>query len=157
QILSVTYDNTSNNDVMVDGLKDLLPDFGRAASHTQCFFHTVNLIAKSLLGEFNITKKAKAGRETDNDVASDTSDMELADLSNEVQSEDASANVGDEELPDNEDGWVDEVALLDQDEQIELQRNIQPVKLVLLKVRQKKCKHTLILTAPSSCASFLTN
>ncbi|KAG0699300.1 hypothetical protein DFH29DRAFT_809241 [Suillus ampliporus] len=59
--------------------------------------------------------------------------MEFADLSNEVEREDASANV-DEELPDNEDGWVDEVALLDQDERIELQRDIQPVKLVLLKL-----------------------
>jgi hypothetical protein len=62
--------------------------------------------------------------------------MEFADLSNEVEHEDTSANV-DEELPDNEDGWVDEVALLDQDEhwQIELQREIRLVKLVLLKVR----------------------
>jgi hypothetical protein len=77
---------------------------------------------QSLLHEFDVTKKANA-RETDDDVASDMSDMEFADLSNEVKREDASANV-DEELPDNEEGWVDEVALLDQDEQIELQRDI---------------------------------
>lgn len=94
----------------------------------------MNLIAKSLLHEFDVTKKAEAARETDDDVASDTSDTEFADLSNEVEREDASADV-DEELPDNEDGWVDEVALLNQDERIELQRDIRPVKLVLLKVR----------------------
>ncbi|KAG0696295.1 hypothetical protein DFH29DRAFT_791569, partial [Suillus ampliporus] len=84
-------------------------------------------------------KKAEAARETDDDVASDTSDTEFADLSNEVEREDASANV-DEELPDNEDGWVDEVALLDQDERIELQRDIRPVKLVLLKLRKLSYK-----------------
>lgn len=140
---------------MVDGLKDLLPDFGGAASHTQCFLHTVNLITKSLLREFNVTKKADA-RETNDDVASDMSDTEFTDLSNEVERENASANV-DEELPDNEEGWVDEVALLDQDERIELQRDIRPVKLVLLKVRQKILKRISILMTPSSCTSFLTN
>jgi hypothetical protein len=108
---------------MVDKLEDLLPDFGGAASHTWCFLHTVNLIAKFLLREFNIMKKAEAARETDDDVASDTSDTEFADLSNEVQHENTSADV-DEELPDNEDGWVDEVVLLNQDERIELQRDI---------------------------------
>ncbi|KAG2105394.1 hypothetical protein BD769DRAFT_1311636, partial [Suillus cothurnatus] len=53
QILSVTCDNASNNNIMVDKLEDLLPDFGGAVSHTWCFLHTVNLITKSLLREFN--------------------------------------------------------------------------------------------------------
>ncbi|KAG2088738.1 uncharacterized protein F5147DRAFT_531761, partial [Suillus discolor] len=53
QILSVTCDNTLNNNIMVGGLEDLLPGFGGAASHTWCFLHTVNLIAKSLLCEFD--------------------------------------------------------------------------------------------------------
>jgi hypothetical protein len=70
----ITSDNASNNNVMVGGLEDLLPDFGGAASHTQCFLHTVNLIAKSLLREFDVMKKADV-RETDDDVASDMSDM----------------------------------------------------------------------------------
>jgi hypothetical protein len=99
---------------MVDKLEDLLPDFGGAVSHTWCFLHAVNLIAKFLLCKFNIMKKAEAARETDDDVVSNTSDTEFADLSNEVEHGDTSADV-DEELPDNEDGWVDEVVLLNQD------------------------------------------
>lgn len=148
-MLSVTCDNASNNNVMVDELADLLPNFGGRASHTRCFLHTVNLIAKSLLREFDVTKK-NAAAALDNVPGDDDDGIvnELADLSadSERDLEESHVvgeyNVGeDDDLLDNEEGWVDEVALLPQDEQIELQRNIRPVKLVLLKVMQK---HTSI-------------
>ncbi|KAG2060744.1 hypothetical protein BDR06DRAFT_837354, partial [Suillus hirtellus] len=45
-------DNASNNTVMIDELSTALPDFGGKASHTWCFLHTINLVAKSLLHEF---------------------------------------------------------------------------------------------------------
>ncbi|KAG1812699.1 hypothetical protein EV424DRAFT_1277463, partial [Suillus variegatus] len=53
QILSVTCDNASNNNVMVENLAAEVPAFGGAASHTRCFLHTVNLVAKSLIREFD--------------------------------------------------------------------------------------------------------
>jgi peptidoglycan hydrolase CwlO-like protein len=94
----------------------------------------VNLIAKSLLREFDVTKKnADAAL---NNVEEDDEDIvrELADLSADVER--GENDIRDEEdLEDNEEGWVNEVALLPEDEKIELQRNIRPVKLVLLKVR----------------------
>ncbi|KAG2053514.1 hypothetical protein BDR06DRAFT_886001, partial [Suillus hirtellus] len=49
QMLSVTCDNALNNSVMVDELEILVPKFAGEASHTQCFLHTINLIAKSLI------------------------------------------------------------------------------------------------------------
>ncbi|KAG1852960.1 hypothetical protein C8R48DRAFT_563910, partial [Suillus tomentosus] len=52
KILAVTCDNASNNTVMIDELSTALPNFGGKASHTRCFLHTVNLVAKSLLHEF---------------------------------------------------------------------------------------------------------
>ncbi|KAG1807537.1 hypothetical protein EV424DRAFT_1306685, partial [Suillus variegatus] len=52
-MLSVTCDNASNNNVMVDKLATLVPEFAGEASHTQCFLHTVNLVAKSLIREFD--------------------------------------------------------------------------------------------------------
>ncbi|KAG2098242.1 uncharacterized protein F5147DRAFT_530360, partial [Suillus discolor] len=53
QILSVTCDNALNNNVMVDELEQLVPEFAGEASHTWCFLHTVNLVAKSLIWEFD--------------------------------------------------------------------------------------------------------
>ncbi|KAG1782402.1 hypothetical protein EV702DRAFT_925011, partial [Suillus placidus] len=52
-MLSVTCDNTSNNNVMVDKLAMLVPEFAGEVSHTRCFLHTVNLVAKSLIREFD--------------------------------------------------------------------------------------------------------
>ncbi|KAJ8596336.1 hypothetical protein M405DRAFT_726459, partial [Rhizopogon salebrosus TDB-379] len=49
QILSVTCDNALNNNVMVRELSYKVPAFGGVTSHTQCFLHTVNLVAKSLI------------------------------------------------------------------------------------------------------------
>ncbi|KAG2756745.1 hypothetical protein P692DRAFT_20714526, partial [Suillus brevipes Sb2] len=49
KVLAVTCDNASNNTVMIEELHETLPDFGGTASHTRCFLHTVNLVAKSLL------------------------------------------------------------------------------------------------------------
>ncbi|KAG2107650.1 uncharacterized protein F5147DRAFT_577502 [Suillus discolor] len=49
QILCVTCDNASNNDVMVQELSNKAPAFGGATTHTCCFLHTVNLVAKSLI------------------------------------------------------------------------------------------------------------
>ncbi|KAJ8585005.1 hypothetical protein M405DRAFT_691539, partial [Rhizopogon salebrosus TDB-379] len=53
QILSVTCDNASSNDAMVRELSDKVPAFRGAMTHTRCFLHTVNLVAKSLIREFN--------------------------------------------------------------------------------------------------------
>jgi hypothetical protein len=138
-MLSITCDNASNNNVMVDKLEDLLPDFGGTASHTRCFLHTVNLIAKSLLREFDVTKK-NAVAALDN--VADDEESELVGLSADDERGESDMampgeyyDIEEEYSLDNEEGWVDEVALLAEDEQIELQRNIRPVKLVLLKVR----------------------
>jgi hypothetical protein len=48
QIISVTCDNASNNDTMIDALSDLLTVFLGASNQTRCFDHIVNLIAKSV-------------------------------------------------------------------------------------------------------------
>ncbi|KAG2112249.1 uncharacterized protein F5147DRAFT_527041, partial [Suillus discolor] len=52
-ILSVTADNASSNDTLVTELVDLVPHFAGQASHTRCFLHIINLVAKSLLHEFD--------------------------------------------------------------------------------------------------------
>ncbi|KAG2085774.1 uncharacterized protein F5147DRAFT_588788 [Suillus discolor] len=60
-MLSVTADNASSNDTLVTELVDLVPHFAGETSRTRCFLHIVNLVAKSLLREFDAPKKK--GRE----------------------------------------------------------------------------------------------
>ncbi|KAG2035957.1 hypothetical protein BDR03DRAFT_821952, partial [Suillus americanus] len=57
QMLCVTCDNAANNTVMVDNLAEALPSFPGKANHMRCFLHTINLVVKSLLKEFDMTKK----------------------------------------------------------------------------------------------------
>jgi hypothetical protein len=66
QILSITCDNASNNNTMVEELKDLLEIFPGESNRTWCFNHIVNLIVKSVIQQFDIPK-AK-GNESFDDV-----------------------------------------------------------------------------------------
>ncbi|KAF8325139.1 hypothetical protein F5887DRAFT_826223, partial [Amanita rubescens] len=51
-ILSITCDNATNNDVMVAKLERLLPDYS-PLDRSRCFLHVVNLIAKSIVKQFD--------------------------------------------------------------------------------------------------------
>lgn len=134
-MLSVTCDNASNNNVMVDKLATLVPEFAGEASHTRCFLHTVNLVAKSLIREFDVSKK-DAERAWDKNAAEDDVLIELgADIEREDREMVAQYNESEDDPQDNNEGWVNEVALLPEAQAAELQTNIRPVKLVLLKVR----------------------
>ncbi|KAG2744250.1 hypothetical protein P692DRAFT_201667543, partial [Suillus brevipes Sb2] len=53
QMLCVTCNNTASNTMMVENLAEALPSFPGRAIHTRCFLHTINLVAKSLLKEFD--------------------------------------------------------------------------------------------------------
>jgi hypothetical protein len=56
QILGITGNNASNNDKMIEHLSNMLDNFPGPANQTQCFVHTVNLIAKLILKPFDIRK-----------------------------------------------------------------------------------------------------
>jgi hypothetical protein len=142
---------------MVENLAADVPAFGGTASHTRCFLHTVNLVAKSLIREFDITKR-EAQKVLDNDsgdVHEQTRRTELEALSEGIDREDAAMiaeyGVGDDDGMDNDEGWVDEVEELDSDERVALEESILPVKLALVKVRTKNmATHTLLNLSPSS-------
>ncbi|KAG2029754.1 hypothetical protein BDR03DRAFT_803603, partial [Suillus americanus] len=53
QILSITADNASSNDTMITELVDMVGHFSGKTVRTRCFLHIVNLVAKSLLKQFN--------------------------------------------------------------------------------------------------------
>ncbi|KAG2112006.1 uncharacterized protein F5147DRAFT_557772, partial [Suillus discolor] len=52
----VACDNASNNNKMIDKLAMELLNYGGRAGHTQCFLHTVNLVANSILCKFDVKK-----------------------------------------------------------------------------------------------------
>ncbi|EPS98697.1 hypothetical protein FOMPIDRAFT_1091962, partial [Fomitopsis schrenkii] len=52
QVLGVTCDNVSANDVMINKLELMLDGFPGRHTHSQCFCHIINLVAKVLLCQF---------------------------------------------------------------------------------------------------------
>ncbi|KAG2060652.1 hypothetical protein BDR06DRAFT_967098 [Suillus hirtellus] len=57
KILSITANNAENNDMMMAELADKVVHFRGEIARTQCFLHIVNLVAKSILKQFDIPKK----------------------------------------------------------------------------------------------------
>ncbi|TFK80652.1 hypothetical protein K466DRAFT_467921, partial [Polyporus arcularius HHB13444] len=53
QILSITSDNASNNDTMTEELAALLPEYQGMFGRTRCFLHILNLVANSILKQFD--------------------------------------------------------------------------------------------------------
>ena len=141
QILCVTCDNTSNNNVMVNELAKGVSAFGGSATHARCFLHVINLIAKSLTWEFDVKKKNTDQMFKVAETCEEALQMELDELSKGMDEEntvtlelDRLRKEADEYDEDNVDGWIDEVALLMDGERCELEDDILPVKLALVKV-----------------------
>ncbi len=102
--------------------------------------HIVNLVAKSIIRQFNIPKKQDDGH-------LDKVEQELHNLAGDVDLENEEAEElmaqcqidgeihMEDEKDDNVEGWVDEVMLLSPSERERVEEDIQPVKLILVKVR----------------------
>ncbi|KAI1783385.1 hypothetical protein LXA43DRAFT_837949, partial [Ganoderma leucocontextum] len=55
QSLAVTCDNATNNDTMIDAMATdpRLPEFDGKLARVRCFLHILNLVAKSLIRQFD--------------------------------------------------------------------------------------------------------
>ena len=76
QILSISCNNVSCNDVMIQELTKLLPNFS-GVNCTQCFQHIINLCAKSVIRQFDI-------QEQEGDKPIDPCKHELQDLAGDI-------------------------------------------------------------------------
>lgn len=138
QILSITCDNASNNDTMVEHLATLVDNFPGAANQTRCFTHILNLVAKSVLRQFDVPKKADDG---DSDELDDA-DKVLAALAQELElgssdDDDADEDDDDDEGGDDHDGGDDEHDERDgmsAEDVAKLEEEVAPVRLMLTKV-----------------------
>lgn len=149
KMLSITADKLQNETLVAD-LADLDIHFAGDTNHTCCFLHTINLVAKSLLWEFNTPKKGNDEDELDEL----TKNINLKELQTWED-----PNKGPEN-DNNDDGWIDKVALLNCWRMFGV--SICPVRLVLVKVKQRLPTHmhilieclTAILTHLQTCVFY---
>lgn len=132
QILSITCNNASNNDTMINELTNLLDDFPGPANQTRCFTHILNLVVKSVLRQFDLPK-SKGDRILDDGA------QELLSLAGNIEFEEdelaqRDGKEGEENEDDNVEGWIDERILMTDIELEELDESVEPVRLLLTKV-----------------------
>lgn len=101
----------------------------------KCFAHVVNLIAKSLLNQFEPLKKCK-------EDTVDALKWDLLVLAESLEHEDIDtrleeADVGCMAEKDNVDGFIDKVDLLSIKDQAQWETETQPVQMVLVKVKEE--------------------
>lgn len=128
QILSVTCDNASSNDVMIDRLAELIVVFPGAANRTRCFTHILNLVVKVILRQFDVPKSG---------ARNDASSKALLELAEDIEAEEAAMDERADDDDDDEgvDEWVDDPRIgMSQEDEDELELTLQPVRLVLVKV-----------------------
>jgi hypothetical protein len=123
---------------MIAELAKIVPSFSELG-HTRCFLHIVNLVAKSVIRQFDVQKKG-------DDEHLDKAEQELRSLAGDVDLEDQQAEEVMEQCEidgevdmggksDDVEGWIDEMMLLSPTERKQVEEDIRPVKLVLVKVR----------------------
>src|SRR5258705_11911270 len=128
QILSITCDNATNNDTMIEELADLLDDFPGPANQTRCFTHILNLVVKSIIQQFD-SPKSKNDKNL-NDAAN-----EMLSLADNIEIDELEREEGEEEgEDDNVEGWIDERTLMTQEAVEELDKSVEPLRLLLTKV-----------------------
>jgi len=121
---------------MIDELATLVDDFPGSTNRMRCFTHILNLVVKSILQQFDVPKVKR------NEVV-DRATEELLKLAGDIEGEEWSTvcdslhaeNGGEGEGEDNNvEGWVDERALMTENDLEELDDALQPVRFLLTKV-----------------------
>jgi hypothetical protein len=123
---------------MCEEIEDNITDFSQV-NRIRCFLHIVNLVAKSLLKQFDVSKK----RTVDDEVDDEDEELEnqLEELTQDIDIDEAvtqamNDGAGDDDDEDDIDGLVDETSNLSAEERSKLRSATRPVALVLVKVSQ---------------------
>ena len=131
---------------MIEHLAALIETFPGAANQTRCFSHILNLVAKSVLRQFEGPKKGKVA---DDAAASVVNEM---DVDNDEDS-DSGSNEGGNECDDGDDDDVDddedempEEDEMSVEEMLSLKESVKPIRLVLTKVSQFQQTSTTLTT-----------
>jgi hypothetical protein len=112
----------------------LTQNFAGNASRTRCFTHIINLIAKSLLKQFDVPKKGTGEAVDEAKIAlhelAEGLDLEEIETRSQLQRDDDDGD-GD----DDDDQFEDAFEGLSSYERVELSKSIRPVSVMLVKVR----------------------
>jgi len=129
---------------MIEHLSILVKNFPGAANQTRCFTHILNLVAKSILRQFEARKKTRDGEAEDVEDATKA----LAALAQELEREDSAEladnpeeglEVDDEiEADDDDNGLGDEHNGTSEEDVAELDKSLVPIRLMLTKVSRFK-------------------
>ena len=134
---------------MIEELGSILDAFPGAANQTRCFLHILNLVAKSVLRQFEPPKAR------DKDLLS-VGAKELAalaeDLEESLDDHNGEDNDLDELEDDNEGEEQDEREGMSEEEIAELEECVQPVRLVLAKASCFKLSLNSFTHTRFSCA-----
>jgi hypothetical protein len=131
---------------MIEELAILIDTFPGAANQTRCFAHILNLVAKSVLRQFE-APKVKGDKATDGAAKELAAVFEEVDdkLESKSEASESGSNEGggdgnddddDDVVEDNEDGLPDERDGMSEEELTSLKENVKPIRLVLTKVNQ---------------------
>jgi hypothetical protein len=117
---------------MIAELAKLLDLFPGPKNQTRCFTHVLNLIAKSVIRQFDVPK-AEQNETLDNRIQQ--LQVLAADIDLEEESTRNGVEIGsDENEEDNVDGWIDERERMSADDVEMLDESVQPVRFMLVKV-----------------------
>lgn len=142
QILAVSCDNASANDVMIREMADRIAHFAGDPNRVRCFAHVVALVAKSMLRQFDPPKSKKKKKQDgedqdhgdDFDLDDDTLRAMAADLDDEEAEMEQEVDQDGVEK-DQDEGWIDELSQMSEAERFIHEDDIRPVRLALVKVR----------------------
>ena len=138
QMLAVTCDNASANDVMIQEMEDMIVSFRGGRARSRCFCHIINLVAKMVLRQFEPPeRKKKRGSHQPEEDGFEPPD-ELSEWEKDLREmmEDLDFDDEDEGAPgaDDLDGFYDVRNDLDAANKVSLEVEVRPVKMMLLKV-----------------------
>jgi hypothetical protein len=131
-VLSITCDNVSINDVMIDKLEEFLTDFPGATNRTRCFAHILNLVVKTIMKCFDVAKDTGSNADDSDNEEFDVNESYMKDFMKDLET---GENM--EDMEDNNEGWVNEEEFLDPEELKELKVSIMLIQGLLVKVRDK--------------------
>ena len=121
---------------MVEHLATLVENFPGAANQTRCFTHILNLVAKSILHQFDMAKKTAANDPPDLNEAYDALALLADELEDGILDDDVEddGEQGEEEEDDDDEGLGDERGGMSEEDVAELEQSLIPVRLMLTKV-----------------------
>ncbi len=123
---------------MVKHLTTLVENFPGAANQTRCFTHILNLVAKSILHQFDVAKKT-ADDPPDLNEAFDAlallaEELEDSGIPADNEAEDNETEDNGDGADDDDDGLGDERGGMSEEDVAELEQSLIPVRLMLTKV-----------------------